>query len=290
MLQGEGAHPPADACDFARFCSGLDFWSINDHAEAISPQHWQETKESIRQCNAVAGDPKNPDVVAFLGWEWTQVGTTPDDHYGHKNVIFRDTGEDQVPTRPDQRPEPAARRRAAPASAALAAPADSAARLRRTASATSTSGKYQQELRDVVAVPGGRRHAQAAAPTATSRRKRRSELFEKLSQWGFDTIVIPHGTTWGFYTPPGTTCDKQLTAAQDDPEKQTLIEIYSGHGNSEEYRDWKAIDWDANGNPICPEPTKDYVPCCWQAGELIRARCGDIPSDECERRVADGAR
>src|SRR5262249_58122044 len=77
MLQGEGAHPPADACDFARFCSGLDFWSINDHAEAISPQHWQETKEAIRQCNAVAGDPQNPDLVAFLGWEWTQVGVTP---------------------------------------------------------------------------------------------------------------------------------------------------------------------------------------------------------------------
>src|SRR5262245_16770379 len=51
MLQGEGAHPPADACDFARFCSALDFWSINDHAEAISPQHWRETKQSIRECN-----------------------------------------------------------------------------------------------------------------------------------------------------------------------------------------------------------------------------------------------
>src|SRR3989449_7293858 len=44
MLQGEGAHPPADACDFARFCSGLDFWSITDHAESISPQHWRETR------------------------------------------------------------------------------------------------------------------------------------------------------------------------------------------------------------------------------------------------------
>src|SRR5206468_3030550 len=83
--------PPADACDFARFCSALDFWSINDHAEGVSPRHWQETKESIRQCNAVAGDPRYPDLVSFLGWEWTQVGVTPADHYGHKNVVFHDT-------------------------------------------------------------------------------------------------------------------------------------------------------------------------------------------------------
>ncbi len=84
MLQGEGAHPPADACDFARFCSGLDFWSINDHAEFVTPEHWRETKESSRQCNKLAGDPKNPDTVAFLGWEWTQVGMTAADHYGHR--------------------------------------------------------------------------------------------------------------------------------------------------------------------------------------------------------------
>ena len=112
------------------------------------------------------------------------------------------------------------------------------------------------------------------------------ELYEKLSQWGFDTIVIPHGTTWGFYTPPGTTLDKQLTAAEDDPDKQRLIEIYSGHGNSEQYRDWRAVTYDAEGNAVCPAPTQNYVPCCWQAGELIRARCGDISSEQCEQRVA----
>ena len=100
MVQGEGAHPPADACDFARFCSGLDFWAITDHAEGLTPQRWAETKDAIRHCNAVSGDPAAPDVVAFLGWEWTQVGRTPDDHYGHKNVIFLGLEDDQVPVRP----------------------------------------------------------------------------------------------------------------------------------------------------------------------------------------------
>jgi len=98
-LQGEGAHPPADACDFARFCSALDFWSINDHAEGITPQHWSETVDTLRQCNALAGDPANPDTVAFLGWEWTQVGDRPEDHYGHKNVVLKHLDE-RIPARP----------------------------------------------------------------------------------------------------------------------------------------------------------------------------------------------
>ena len=89
MLQGDGAHPIADACDYARFCSSLDFWSINDHDFSITPRHWRETVDSIRQCNDVAGDPANPDMVAYLGWEWTQVGTTPEKHYGHKNVVLQ---------------------------------------------------------------------------------------------------------------------------------------------------------------------------------------------------------
>jgi hypothetical protein len=284
MLQGEGAHPPADACDFARFCSSLDFWSINDHAEAISPQHWQETKESIRQCNAVAGDPANPDLVAFLGWEWTQVGTSPQDHYGHKNVIFRDTDDAKVPKRPISALSPqliGPLRQRAPLWQRIQFPLLDWRNRQRYFD----FGLFQDEARAVPMCPAGIDSRQLP-PDCHEVAHTPQELYEKLSQLGFDTIVIPHGTTWGFYTPPGTTFDKQLTAAQNDPDKQTLIEVYSGHGNSEEYRDWKAIDWDANGNVVCPAPARSYEPCCWRAGEIIRARCGSVPAAECERRVA----
>jgi Protein of unknown function (DUF3604) len=288
MLQGEGAHPPADACDFARFCSALDFWSINDHAEAISPQHWRETKESIRQCNALAGDPANPDIVTFLGWEWTQVGVTPETHYGHKNVIFRETADDRVPTRPisalDRHLVGALRQRP-PLWQRLRFPVlDWSNR-----QAYFDFGAYQNELNATPMCPVGV-DTRSLPENCSEAALTPQGLFEKLAQWNFDTIVIPHGNTWGFYTPPGSSWDKQLTAAQNDPDRQTLIEVFSGHGNSEEYRDFQEIAYDADGKPVCAEPTAGYLPCCWQAGEIVRARCGDAPADECERRVADARR
>ena len=109
-------------------------------------------------------------------------------------------------------------------------------------------------------------------------------------QWNIDTIVIPHGTSWGFYTPPGTTLDKQLTATANDPRTQLLIEVYSGHGNSEEYREWRAVAYDDAGHASCPEPTPDYLPCCWRAGEIIRSRCEDPTSAECDRRAQEARR
>ena len=100
LLGGEGTHPLADACDFARHCSALDFFSVNDHAEGLTPERWARTKESIRECNERAGGQGDPDLVAYVGWEWTQVGTTPETHYGHRNVILRGLADDEIPARP----------------------------------------------------------------------------------------------------------------------------------------------------------------------------------------------
>ncbi len=275
MLRGRGAHPPADACDFARFCSNLDFWSINDHAEGITPENWQDTKRSIRQCDAASGDKDNQDLVSFLGWEWTQVGTNPQNHYGHKNVIMRDIEEDKTPTRPIS---------SAPA------PGTQIGGLRALIAQRSRIASF---LGAVVA-PGGRRNeyielnrffkevtSTADCPSGPHVRDlpldcfesvvTPKELFTKLDQWDMPSIVIPHGTTWGFYTPGGSSYDKQLIT--QDPKRQTLIEVFSGHGNGEQYRNFRAVRFDASGKAVCPAPTRDYLPSCWQAGEIILKRC-----------------
>ena len=315
MLGGEGSHPPADACDFARFCSALDFWSINDHAENITPRHWSETVDSIRACNAVAGSDggagggaggggAGPDTVAFLGWEWTQVGTTPENHYGHKNVILRSVEEGSIPTRPIG--SGMTRRRVVEAN-----PFGSLA-----------SGAYLHATGEPRLHDLARYYAEDSAhelcPSGVPVRELPADcyemvdtpdlLFEKLDDWGFPSIVIPHGTTWGFYTPPGSDWAKQLAGPMHDPDRQTLFEIYSGHGSAEQYRDYQAVRRTANDadtgagdgsrsgdsddptatHVICPEPTPGYLPTCWRAGEIIEERClalGESES-ECAERAA----
>jgi hypothetical protein len=284
ILQGEGISPIANACDYARYCSSLDFWSINDHAEGLTPRRWSETIDSIRHCNELAGDPANPDMVSFLGWEWTQIGNTPEDHYGHKNVIMREFGEGRVPSRPIHSDSFATRamRQPAPFRVRMLLPfADWKNR-----QYDWNVVKFLEELQDVPFCPKGVNvhdlPADCSEGAATPQL-----LYEKLNQWGLDSMVIPHGTTWGIYTPPGSSWEKQLTPQQHDPHLQRLIEVFSGHGNSEEYRSWRAIDYDEKGEARCPAPRDGYEPCCWRAGEIIRSRCDDPVSDECEKRVAE---
>lgn len=285
LVSGDGARPPADACDFARYCSGLDFWSINDHAEGLTAAEWRSTVESIRQCNAIAGDPANPDVVAFLGWEWSQIGSTPENHFGHKNVVLRDLDDALIPRRPIGARSfvNEALRESPPGTVQLA---------------LLTLGGRERRYQDFARFVHERLAARDCPDGVPVRdlpddcleqTNTPGELFAKLDDWGHEAMVIPHGTTWGFYTPAGSTWDKQLSRAQHDPKRQFLFEIFSGHGNSEEYRNYQAVHVDEVGGLHCPEPRDDYLPSCWQAGEIIRRRCaGDgLPHDACEARAAE---
>jgi len=280
LLGGEGTHPPADACDFARFCSQLDFYALTDHAEALVPRTWRMVKDSVRECNAVS-DPRRPDLVAFTGFEWSQVGQTPESHYGHKNVIYKHTDEERLPARP------------------ISAPGlvDRNFRNLKTLWINITLPFYAfpdhepytdviHHVREVMALPECEGDSPSpdlpvdcreVAPTPR-------ELFRKLDEWGFESLVIPHGTTWGFYTPRQYVWDKQLAEAQDDPERQRLVEVFSGHGNAEEYRDYEPLIRTEEGLK-CPEPTESFEPCCWRAGEIVRSRCDDASSEPCEQHV-----
>ena len=83
----------------------------------------------------------------------------------------------------------------------------------------------------------------------------------------------------------GTSWDNRLNFEGHDPSKQILLEIMSGHGNSEEYRDIASANFLQDNTMSCPEPTDDFLPCCWQAGEMQKNVAMDLQSDECDARV-----
>ena len=77
-----------------------------------------------------------------------------------------------------------------------------------------------------------------------------TELFSRLDEWGYPYLVIPHGSSWGFYTPPLSSWDKQLAAHTNPDRHEPLIEVFSGHGNIEQYRSWHALAVD---EPLPPD-------------------------------------
>ena len=271
ILNGEGPHPISDACDFARFCANLDFWVSTDHAEALTPRKWKSIKEAVRNCNNPT-DSNEPDLVTFLGYEWTQVGNTSENHYGHKNVMFRDIEENNVPKRPIGA--------GGIATSGMRATIPEQSKQMRPVAMLDFENRHRyfnfiafaEELGNAEVCPEGIPSNQLGddcyefADTP-------KELFEKLRNLNYPTIVIPHGNTWGFYTPPNSSLDKQLEAEFNDENLQILFEVMSGHGNSEEYRPWRALTKNVEGDLVCPKPTENYLPSCWRAGEIIEERC-----------------
>ncbi len=277
IRERESLSPPADACDFARFCSQLDFWSINDHAESLTPDLWRRTVRAIRDCDRAAGDPVAPDMVSFLGWEWSHAARTATEHYGHKNVVLRDLEDGSIPTRPiASSPGPPVAFLTMGALAPLLGTVD----LEGLAS-------FHRYTLDMIAVddcpPGvSVRDLPVDCREAAATPK---ELFDKLAEWDVAALVIPHGLAWGTTNPAHADLSMQLE--MHDPRWQRLLEVYSGHGNSEVYRDfgWPALGKD--GRWSCPPTTADFEPCCQRAVKLARKRCEHPDSEECAVRIIE---
>jgi len=279
MMGLQGAHDSSMACDFARYCANLDFFSFNDHAEGLTPDHWREQKKIIQQCNISNEDTLTTDLVVFPGWEWTQIGTTKDNHWGHRNVIFKDIY--NLPSRPigSRTPESGLGVFDTTQKAVKARWLD-VFNFKRY----SDLNWLLSEVRNIPYCEEGVDSTELPLDCYEYARTPR-ELFSKLDEWNTDSIVIPHGQSWGFHVPLGASWDNRLNDEGHDSEKQILLEIMSGHGNSEEYRNITSANFLQNQTMSCPEPTEDFLPCCWQAGEMQKKRCDGLTTEECDARV-----
>ena len=269
----------------ARHCADLDFFSLNDHAEGLTPERWQRSIESLRSCDARAGDPASPDLVPFLGWEWTQTGTTPETHFGHKNIIVPSLDAAEIPARPIS---------------ALADDALDRARylwLARVVEAAATLGAdpyadFLWWIRRLTDVPFCERDVDTRElpPDCHENAPTPERLFAKLAEWGGESLVIPHGLTWGIHAPPGASLDSMLEPGRFDPRRERLLEVFSGHGNGERYESAASVADAAAAAGVCTPGSDDLLPCCWQAGEIVRSRCGDLPESQCETHVEEARR
>tara|TARA_Y100001970_G_scaffold98563_1_gene123911 strand:- start:55402 stop:57624 length:2223 start_codon:yes stop_codon:yes gene_type:complete len=283
IAQGEGAHPVADACNYARFCANLDFFAVTDHAEWLTKREWKDSLESIQQCEKVSSNLDKPAVVPFLGWEWTQTSLNRESHYGHKNIIIKSIEDNKVPSRPISASgfDDAANASTLIVAAAVAFDFPNRKHY--------FDWRYKSLVANSYSTCTSEKEESKTSHDCYIKAQTPSDLFKKLKKLDTDLLVIPHGTSWGVTSPPLSSWENQLKPGHQNEEFNRLIEIYSGHGNSEEYRPWRSLELNNNGNLSCAQPTKNYIPDCFQAGEIIRERCRVAAgsTEECNKRAEE---
>lgn len=306
------ARDPAEACDFARYCAGLDFYGNSDHAEFITPEMWRRTQNMVRGCNLAVADDEYAEFVAFAGFEWTQSGQGGLPVYGHKNVFFAGLHEHDLPARTISSYDWVESDDTGPA----------AFRAYVTTLASHIDHDPMDEyvhLYDLDVCD-----SQTPSPELPldcyEHADRPGELFRKLREWDLDALVIPHGTCWAVSP---TDWAEQIDPVNHDPRFQRLVEVFSQHGSSEQYKEWQprwgwrdpATDADCAPGPACatdrdcglgrecmqghceldgcqwlclpPPQEQPMLPCCWRAVQLTQQRpvCADVQSAACQAAV-----
>ena len=283
IANGEGVHPVADACNFARFCSNLDFFAVTDHAEWLTPREWKDSLKSIQQCSNVSNQDDDLNIIPFLGWEWTQTSIKRNEHYGHKNIIIKNIVEEKVPPRPIAADSGQFDRYidVSPLLISGAIALDFPNR------ANYFNWRYRSLVASSLEDCKNKRFISASSE-CLEKAKTPFELYRKLSKWNVETMVIPHGTSWGQTAPPLAAWDYQLNPKDHNQSYSKLIEIYSGHGNSEEFRAWSPFNFKEGGELACGQPSQNYLPDCHQAGEVIKERCRVAAGnpEECNKRAS----
>ena len=284
ILEGEGTHPVSDACNFARFCANLDFFSVTDHAEFLTRREWEETIDSLRNCSEISKVKDEDGIIPLAGWEWTQTSLNPKDHYGHKNVILKSLDKD-IPSRPIGAPDHIFFQGIVDAPIYTIYGA-----LLYDYKNMSNYFNYRQRQLIIQSQEYCEEdeHVRDLPLDCLERAEKPSDLYRKLDEWGVESLVIPHGSAWGNTSPPMASWVNQLNSKEHNQKYQNLIEIFSGHGNSEEFRPWESFRVE-NGEYVCPAPNESYLPDCFQAGEIIKERCRiSAGSDEiCNIRASE---
>ena len=219
-----------------------------------------ETIDSLRSCSDVSKRSDESEIIPFLGWEWTQTSLNPKNHYGHKNVILKSLDKN-LPKRPIGAPDHKFFQSIVdtPISLLFGAMVYDYENM-----SNYLDFRQRQLIIRSLEYCDKNTHVKDLPLDCLEIADKPSDLYKKLNQWEVEALVIPHGSAWGNTSPAMASWDNQLNSKEHDPKYQNLVEIFSGHGNSEEFRSWQAFN-EVDDRYECPSPTEKYVPDCFQA-------------------------